>query len=216
MDKEKLVDLAAFRGRNGLKQEDLAQLLGVNRSYISQVETGSCRISADKMKKLREVAKTKPWFMDDLVPAYDRIEYVYFTVRESLSFEPLDPHEEDKDYYSPEKQALLQQFERDFARVITESVRESIWLGQQGIDSTLADKIIAILPPGFRYNKEWLMTGEGPIRPGDTLPERTPSSEWDETIDPGRIYPVLEKVLQKQEELERMVKEIKELLLNKA
>lgn len=214
MSKEKLVDLAAFRQRNGLKQEELALLLGVNRSYISQVETGSCKISADKMKKLWELSKTEPWFLDDLVPALDRLDYLYYSVDSSLN--PYDPYAPKEERFNPEKEVIQKKFETEFSRVVTQAVRESIRLGQTGIDTALADKIIAILPPGYCYNKEWLMTGEGPIRPGDTLPERTPSSEWGDEIDPARIYPLLETVLQKQEEIERMVKEIKELLLNKA
>lgn len=213
MEKEKLVDLATFRERNGLKQEDLAKLLGVNRSYISQVETGSCKISAEKMKKIWELSKTEPWYMDDLVPALDRLDYLYYSVDSSLN--PYEPEKPKEDRFDPAKEAIQQKFEIDFARVVTQAVRENILLGQQGIDSALAEKIIAILPAGYEFNKLWLMTGEGPIRPGDVLPEE-PWLDYKDTIDAKGIQILLEKIMKKQEELEVMMGEIRTMLMHKS
>lgn len=213
MDKEQLVDLAAFRKRNGLKQEELAQMLGVHRSYISQVETGSCKISADKMKKLWEISKTEQWFMDDLVPALDRLNELFNYVWVSL--DPYNEYAPKGERYDPEREVMQKKFETEFSKVVTPTVRESIALGQTGIDATLADRILAIVPPRFSYDKEWLMTGECAVSSNETSPERTIDG-WGPLIESERVYPLLETVLQKQEELERMVKEIKDLLLNKA
>ena len=213
MEMEKLVDLATFRERNGLKQEDLAKLLGVNRSYISQVETGSCKISAEKMKKLWELSKSEPWYMDDLVPALDRLDYLYYSVDSSLN--PYEPRKPKEDRFDPAKEALQRKFENDYARVVTQTVRESILLGQQGIDSALAEKIIAILPPGYEVNKQWLMTGEGPIHPGDVVPEES-GADYKVSIDAKGIQILLEKIMKKQEELEVMMGEIRTMLMHKS
>lgn len=47
-----MADIKAFRKANALKQEDLARYLGVNRTYISLVETGSSKLSSDKLNML--------------------------------------------------------------------------------------------------------------------------------------------------------------------
>lgn len=219
MEKGKIVDLAAFRERNRLKQEDLAQLLGVNRSYISQVETGACKISADKMKKIWELSEEYGWFIDDLVPAYQRLEELWYEVHAiyqysfvpfcSLSSEDVPRHE------------ILRKFEEGFTKVISESLRESIKLGQQGIDSKLADRIIATLPKGYSVYKEWLISGDGPKDEGAIFmaAEIEEQRERDKSVienNKDRTLVLLEKVLQQQEDLAAMMSEIRSLLMNKS
>lgn len=66
-----LIDVKTFRKRNGLKQKDLAKILGVSASYICQVEKGSCNMSQDMIERL---IKTENQFnTNGLVPAYDRL-----------------------------------------------------------------------------------------------------------------------------------------------
>ena len=151
--------------------------------------------------------------MDDLVPALDRLDYLYFTIDSSLN--PFDPIAQDKERYNPEKESLRKKFEANFARVITRAVRESIAMGQQGIDSALAEKIIAILPRGYEVNKVWLMTGDGPIHPGDALPA-VPELNYEETTDAKGIEVLLETILKRQELLEVMIREIKSILMRKS
>lgn len=64
------IDLATFRKANNLKQEELADFLGVNRSYISQVETGSCSLSREKLEFLLAQEQYDTTY---LVPAYTRL-----------------------------------------------------------------------------------------------------------------------------------------------
>ena len=45
-------DLKAFRKANNLKQTELANYLGVSREYLSLVETGKSKLSAEKVSML--------------------------------------------------------------------------------------------------------------------------------------------------------------------
>lgn len=47
-----MIDLKGFRKRNGLTQSELGAFLGIKKSYISLIETGSKPLSSDKMSKL--------------------------------------------------------------------------------------------------------------------------------------------------------------------
>ncbi len=214
-EKEKLVDLAAFRERNGLKQEDLAQLLGVNRSYISQVEIGSCRISADKVKKIWELGDEYKWFMDDFVPAYSRLSKLKQELTEDFAiYDLMRKNRSDGSTYVQR----LSDFEAGLEKVLSLTVLESIRLGQQGIDSVLADRIISVIPECLPpVSREWLMTGEGAI-----YVERKDQSPQEHHSDPNQspsiddVMVLLEKMSRRQEVLESMIKEIKAFLLNKS
>ena len=88
-----LVNLTAFRQRNGILQKDLADYLGVSRGYISMVESGKSRLSRDNLDKLYD--NPFHWNTDDLVPAYTRIEkalvYLNQTRNEQRAAEGLPP-----------------------------------------------------------------------------------------------------------------------------
>lgn len=212
-----LVQLVKFRQRNGLSQVELARLLGVSAAYLSSVESKGGKLSREKMKKLWELAEEKGWFPDDLVPAYERLNEVWFDV---VSFpivlkEPFCSS-------SPQdnsRQDAIRRFEEDFTKVMSDSLRESIRLGQQGIDSVLAERIIAILPKWYSVYKEWLISGEGPKNEGDAymdamLDEKAGNSMGAENKD--RTLILLERMLQQQEELATMMSEIRTLLMNKS
>lgn len=48
------MDLALFRAVNGIKQVELAEYLGVGKSYLSNVEAGRVALSKENIKKLLE------------------------------------------------------------------------------------------------------------------------------------------------------------------
>ena len=196
---DNLICLADFRRRNGLSQAELGQLLGTSPSFISLVESGNSKFSREKMKRIEELSAEQGWFLDDLVPAFYRLGLLcgYIETSHDLSSE------------------TIKKFRKDFDRIVPKSLFESIKYGQQGIDSVLADKIITILPPGYIINKEWLMSGEGPMRPGETTSEDS-NGEWEMTIDAKGILSYLEKIMKKQEALEAMLVEMKSILVNKS
>lgn len=47
-----MIDIKQFRKRNKLKQEELAEYLGVTRAFISMVETGSSKLPTEKLNLL--------------------------------------------------------------------------------------------------------------------------------------------------------------------
>ena len=69
-----LVNLTAFRQRNGILQKDLADYLGVSRGYISLVESGRSNLSPENIDKIFD--NPYHWNTDDLVPAYTRLSRV--------------------------------------------------------------------------------------------------------------------------------------------
>lgn len=195
---DNLICLADFRRRNGLSQSELGRLLGTSPSFISLVESGSSKFSRDKMKRIEELSAEQGWFLDDLVPAFARLGLLCGSIESS--------HDLSSD--------TIKKFRKDFDHVVPKSLFESIKYGQQGIDSVLADRIIAILPPDYIINKEWLMSGEGPMRPGESLPD-TSEIEWETVIDAKGIQSCLERIMKKQDALEAMLKEIRSIIVNK-
>ena len=54
-----MIDIKQFRKRNKLKQEELAEYLGVTRAFISMVETGASKLPTEKLNLL--VSNTHGW-----------------------------------------------------------------------------------------------------------------------------------------------------------
>lgn len=54
-----MIDLKEFRKVNGLSQKDVADYLGVSRSFIGQVEAGFSKLPTDKIDKL--LTNTNGW-----------------------------------------------------------------------------------------------------------------------------------------------------------
>lgn len=183
-----LVCLAEFRQRNGLSQAELGRLLGTSSSYISSVESGNGKFSIEKMQKLWDLGEGK-WFMEDLVPAYTR----------------LCKAKEDALWCGGEVSAEA------FEKAVPAHVMESIKYGQQGIDSLLADKIIAICPPDVHFSKIWLVTGEGEMYAKPVFVEGEGAK-----IDAEKVFALLSDLKKKQDELEVMIIEIRDALLKKS
>ena len=183
MQQQPLINLPYFRKRNGLKQEDLARLLGLNRSYISLVEIGKGKMPAQRMKAIWALAAEKGWFMDGLLPAYDRLQQLTAEILADASL--------------PAK--AKKQFQKDFKSALPPALSEAIQCGQQGIDPVLADKIVAICPPGHVPDREWLLRGDEVLPGADQPGEET-------------LLRTLDQLCRKQEDMEALLLEIKGLL----
>ena len=51
-----MYELKEFRRKNGLTQDQLGELLGMKKSYISKIENGKEELSREKLAKLLETA----------------------------------------------------------------------------------------------------------------------------------------------------------------
>lgn len=60
-----MIDLKEFRKCNGLSQKDVAEFLGVSRSFIGQVEAGFSKLPSDKTDKL--LANDHGWDVSCLI-----------------------------------------------------------------------------------------------------------------------------------------------------
>lgn len=60
-----MIDLKEFRKCNGLSQKDVAEFLGVSRSFIGQVEAGFSKLPSDKIDKL--LANNHGWDVSYLI-----------------------------------------------------------------------------------------------------------------------------------------------------
>lgn len=54
-----MIDIRAFRRANRLKQEELAEFLGVTRAFVSMVENGTSKLPQDKLNLL--LSNQKGW-----------------------------------------------------------------------------------------------------------------------------------------------------------
>lgn len=84
-EKEKLIArLKEAREYIGASQDHVAKFLGVNRSAVSEIETGKRSISAMELKKLANLyQRPVSWFTDDVVEGMPAdIEYLARTASE--------------------------------------------------------------------------------------------------------------------------------------
>lgn len=181
---EHLINLADFRERNDLSQAELGKYLGTTSAFISLIERGKSKMPVDKMLKLLDLARQNAWFTEDLVPAAERLrileDYCFY-------YETLSPEEE------------ASRREKYFS-ALPEKIREDIRLGQKGINSALADRIIASCPPKFTPNKEWLMTGKGPMFTwSKSLNEK---GEWEDTFNYDKLK---EKLISIEKKLDTLI-----------
>lgn len=139
MSNNKLIDLAAFRKLKGLKQSDIAKLIGTSPSFISLVETGNAKLPDGKIDII-----INHFGVCGLIPCYDRL----VNLEEKLI----------KDNYlklqSQSKKTL------PFEKELSNSIIEGIKHGRIAITNDIADTIITKYPI---VNKNWLITGEGAI-----------------------------------------------------
>jgi len=57
-------NLRMLRTARGMSQEDLAEVAGIDRSFISDTENGKYGISIDKLESLAEALGVAPWERD--------------------------------------------------------------------------------------------------------------------------------------------------------
>ena len=135
---ERLMDLAGFRRKNGVRQAELAEYIGKTRGYISVVETSSRRLSEETINAI-----LNRWGGDcGLIPCYGRL--VQLEV-ELVAQGYMEPYHLDSDVIP-------------FSEQISEPVAKNIKYGKIGITDDIANKIVAAFPI---VNKGWLLTGEG-------------------------------------------------------
>lgn len=149
-----LIDLRGFRLKNHIKQAELAEFLGTSAAFISLVETGQNKMPEDKIRKiLREGAIQKPWYVECLIPAYERIIRLHNYLKENASVP-----------YTPPTQSPL---------YLNEKIASSICYGRIGINDDIATAIVERFKSYISINKHWLITGEGDmILPSiDKMPE---------------------------------------------
>ena len=140
MKTKSYLDLAAFRKANGINQAELADILGVSRSFISLIETGANKLPHDKFVLLNRVACDREWSTDELHPHLTRLKQL------------------DKALVG--RGVRRGKYPLDFSA----STYLSFSQGRKGIDEELADAIVNDPKYTSRYiniNKEWLLTGKG-------------------------------------------------------
>ena len=133
------VNLAAFRKRNHLKQQDIADFLGVTRSFVSLVETGKAKLTDYAVHRLYIESE---WDPADLVPEYKRFVDIWRDYVESIGGElPIWPLEDDNPFG------------------IHDCVIQDLFYGNIGLSDKIADEVMKLVP---NLNREWFLSGEGP------------------------------------------------------
>ena len=130
------VNLEAFRKRNALLQQDVADILGTSRGYISMVERGDSKLSSQKIDLLFDAAAKNHWDVSDLVPGYSRLQSVmaYLLRKDDSSSNYFTNH------------------------LLSSVLEERIKHGEIGINEAFAD---AIVKQYSEIDKQWLLDGTG-------------------------------------------------------
>lgn len=145
---ENFIDLAAFRKANNMSQEDLAELLGTSRGFISMIESGRSKLPEDKLQSIYDsAAKNTFYFLEPLCPAYARLGELDLYLKAT------------KQSYSLLDNLVIDGYRMEDA-LIPKNIQEDIRYGRIGINPPIADKICNKFPS---INKEWLLYGEGTI-----------------------------------------------------
>lgn len=141
IETQKLIDVASFRRRNGVKQAELAEAIGKSRGYISVVETSYGKLAPDTI----DIIFSK-WGDDcGLVPCYGRLIQLVYALSEQGYLESFYVGDVERGYLP-------------FSEVLTDSVVKSIRYGQIPVSDDIANRIVTAYPA---VNKGWLLTGEG-------------------------------------------------------
>ena len=130
------VNLEAFRKRNALLQQDVADILGTSRGYISMVERGDSKLSSQKIDLLFDAAAKNHWDVSDLVPGYSRLQSVmaYLLRKDDSSSNYFTNH------------------------LLSSVLEERIKHGEIGFNESCAD---AILQQSSETDTQWLLAGTG-------------------------------------------------------
>lgn len=183
-----IVDLKGFRRRNKLSQDQVAAILGISRGFISQIESGKCKLSDEKIEALVKSAKENLWDSDALFPAYERILKLDRYLKDNYLFYNLCVETTD------EVGLLL---ESSFIPVMT---LVEISRGKTGISHSLADSICREWP---KVSFNWLVSGEGDLeREGLT-------SEQIAAQDRKYISKQIELIEKRLDYIESLLKEIR-------
>ena len=147
-----LLNLTAFRQKNSLLQQDIANYLGVSRGYISMVEKGASKLSRENIDKLFDAKKTLHWDPSDLVPAYTRLnaalEYINGTLNEkrrSVGIQPL--------YYTMDPTSY-----------------SKIKYGEIDVGEYIIEDLLDTCP---ELNADWLLFGQGEMLNEATIKRET-------------------------------------------
>ena len=130
--KRRYIDIAAFRKKNRLNLQDIADILGWSRSSVKLEEEGQGwrRILPSEVKKIFDAAQTNGWDTAPLNPTYVRFNKILkYVVDKGLS-----------------------------ADFITEEVISKVKYGQTGITEDLSWRLSCLCP---ELDVEWMKTGEG-------------------------------------------------------
>lgn len=186
-----LIDLTAFRQKNSLLQQDLADYLGVSRGYISMVEKGASKLSRKNLDRIYEAESTKQWDLADLVPAYTRYKaleyYLNYTRNIQLGFTPDN---------------CIDYFESD---PLTE---EKLRYGEIGLSENMSF-LREWCESAPEINREWVLTGKGEMLKNDVC-KKEPSTtlellfENQQTIK-AYLVNFEANMLHKMGELERLI-----------
>ncbi len=140
IQRKSLINLTAFRQRNGILQKALADYLGVSRGYISMVESGKSTLAKESIEKIYN--NPFHWDVNDLVPAFSRlnlaIDYLNITRNERRAAEGLPP--------------------AFFLTGGGDDEIEAIKYGYSGIPEYLVDMWCSGAP---ELNRDWLLMGKG-------------------------------------------------------
>lgn len=135
------IDLHGFRIKNRITQAELAEFLCTSMAFISLIENGRNKLPFDKIKKILSEGRNQQWYVECLVPAYERIMILDRYLREHYS----------QQYHPSETNPLY----------INKKVALSIFYGEIGITNEIADTIILQVKPIVQVSRQWLISGEG-------------------------------------------------------
>ncbi len=137
--------LDAFRKKNALLQQDVADFLGTSRGYISMVEKGDSKLSASKIEMLYDGAEKHNWDLTGLIPAYDRlIQALSYILSKELDSYPNLINYNDID--------------KVLSDLLTPKTSQKLKHGEIGISGPIADTIVKHYP---EINRQWLIDGTG-------------------------------------------------------
>lgn len=138
METKRLIDLAEFRNEAGLRQQSIAQILGVSSAYISMVETGKTKLSRSSIDKLYGFCEVSGLNFGALIPAYGRL---LAAIR--YHDEEMDRYPEPGDHY-----------------YIPDDIYDKVKYGEIAIPENIVNELISHCP---EMRKEWLASGIGPM-----------------------------------------------------
>lgn len=132
------VDVVAFQRRNHLTQGDIANFLGVSRSFISLVAKGKSKLTDMAIHK---IVMESDWDTTDLVPCFTRFCDVWRDYVESRGGElPVWPLEDINPFG------------------ISDGIVQDLFYGRIGLNDRIANSVMKIVP---NLNREWFLTGVG-------------------------------------------------------